>query len=818
MPGPTSAEREATSSSESGEHVIEDDLEAEAAKAKAKAKANAKAGKGKGDDEPLSPRHVKAAAKVLAREAKKILKKHANRIAADPAAQMRDAVAKIEELRGTDDHAALEEQAKRLDELLHRHAGFARKSALRETAENIAIAIIIALGLRSCLYEPFKIPSGSMMPTLRAGDHIFVNKFTYGVQIPFTTTIVGESFGDIERGDVIVFRYPLDETEDFIKRVIGLPGDEIRVVGRQVAIKRAGESQFEVLERERLNQRCYDDAGVKQIANCTLYQETLDGHTYTVRYVLNADERNELSAGKPRVWKVPERHLLVMGDNRNRSHDSLQWTVQVEAVVAEKLLTSKDLRDLTDERLFEMQRAGDEVEDGSLSDPHYDRVSYTASHRSKRHDLGLQVWREPALSAAAVYQTMVARDEGATPTTLTELTGKAPSKQVSAERRAELAERVTAMVTASDDDGRHAVVQLSDPEAVLRMSCGLSICPEPADLGSRLTEVLDRFVGNPQQEARLMLDRSPTATYSSHWSARHNPKDHYWERRFAKGASEPGPELGVRLRAFRTPEDGVELVRDAALAEVSASVETAMQVELEGDTEAEAWVVRRDDAWTYVEVDHSREFAFVLSCGTAVCKSDARITELGQTVHGRVPEAAGDRLRMVDLLGPKDLGGLPETPVAIPELYEYDEVVLEATVRDEAYSFELEAWLQPESGLSSKVAAVRDTIAAGEMSEDDSVAEGGFYGHVADGEGKGHTFVFAVPQTEVVLRVTCRDGLCPNETTARALAQRAATTALDPGFIDEDAERPQPFVPRGNVKGRAERIWLPLSRFWLPIR
>ncbi|MBL4683038.1 MAG: hypothetical protein JKY37_00500, partial [Nannocystaceae bacterium] len=133
-------------------------------------------------ERPLTPRHVRAAAKLLAKEAGKILKKHGGRIAAAPADAMRDCIEKIEALRATEDVAALEQQAKRLDELLHQHASFARKSALRETAENIAIAVIVALGLRSCLYEPFKIPSGSMMPTLRSGDHIFVNKFVYGVQ------------------------------------------------------------------------------------------------------------------------------------------------------------------------------------------------------------------------------------------------------------------------------------------------------------------------------------------------------------------------------------------------------------------------------------------------------------------------------------------------------------------------------------------------------------------------------------------------------------------------------------------------------------
>ncbi len=777
------------------------------------------------DDEPtgdLSPRHVKTAARVLAREARKILKKHSSRLAAAPATAIRECLVKIDALHDGDDVAGLERQAKRLDELLHRHASFARKSALRETGENILIAVVIALGLRSCLYEPFKIPSGSMMPTLRAGDHIFVNKFIYGIQIPFTTTVVGESIGEIERGDVIVFRYPIDETEDFIKRVMGLPGDEIRVVGRQVSVKRAGEAEFTVLPHERLQARCFDNAGVKEIANCTLYEETAGDRTYVVRYVLTPEERNDAGSAKPRTWKVPEGHLLVMGDNRNRSHDSLAWTVQVEALRADRIVTSKDLRDLTSERLFEMQHAGDE-EDGSLSDPHYDRVRYTASHRSEAHDLSLSVWRKPTLSVAAVFETLVSRLDSPRKTTLAALAaGSKPALPADKRQRVDTAaEAVTELRLGKTEHGRTALVALDEPGAVLRLSCGETVCDNDGAFAVRLADVVANFVADPEQEARLLLERPRGASYSSHWSGRHNPKDHIWERRFAKGGTDAGPRAQVRLRAFRDPEEGIELIRDAALFMATAQTPAsdtepapqpaAVGPRIEGAGN-DAWLIDGLDAWTYVAADHTRDFALVVSCGKAVCRNEARAIELANAVTARVPQAASDRRRMVDLLGPKDVGGIPEVPVVPPERYEFDDAQLEATIRDEAYSFELEAWLQPEAGLQSKLAAVRDTV--GGLTQDDSVTDAGYYG-----DADGHTFVFGVPQTDVVMRVTCHDGLCPDKSTAQALAQRAATTALDTTtFVDPDAERPKPFVPRGNVKGRAERIWLPLSRFWLAIR
>ncbi|MEZ4452810.1 MAG: signal peptidase I, partial [Nannocystaceae bacterium] len=207
-----------------------------------------------------SARHVKAAASILRKEARRILRKYVSRIAPQPAEQIRASLAEVERCQEKKDLEGLAVATEELDELLHQHASFARTGALRETGENIAVAVLVALALRSCVYEPFKIPSGSMMPTLRAGDHIFVNKFVYGIQIPLTNTVVGESLGEIKRGDVIVFRYPIDEREDFIKRVIGLPGDTIRVDGIKVSIKRAGEAEFETLKHEKLSEPCHDES------------------------------------------------------------------------------------------------------------------------------------------------------------------------------------------------------------------------------------------------------------------------------------------------------------------------------------------------------------------------------------------------------------------------------------------------------------------------------------------------------------------------------------------------------------------------------
>src|SRR5690606_25173478 len=114
-------------------------------------------------------------------------------------------------------------------------------------------------------------------------------------------------------------RYPIDEREDFIKRVIGLPGDTIRVDGQKVAIRRAGESDFETLKHEKIAEPCRDESGTRTVPRCELFEETLDGRTHVVRYMTGEGLAATRRHGE---WQVPEGHLLVMGDNRNQSHDS----------------------------------------------------------------------------------------------------------------------------------------------------------------------------------------------------------------------------------------------------------------------------------------------------------------------------------------------------------------------------------------------------------------------------------------------------------------------------------------------------------------
>src|SRR5918998_5647505 len=113
-----------------------------------------------------------------------------------------------------------------------------RKSVVREYAESIIIAVVLALVIRTFIVQAFKIPSGSMEDTLLIGDHILVNKMAYGLQIPFSDTKLDffGLLGDPQRGDIIVFPFPRDPSRDFIKRVVGLPGERVEVRNHRVYV------------------------------------------------------------------------------------------------------------------------------------------------------------------------------------------------------------------------------------------------------------------------------------------------------------------------------------------------------------------------------------------------------------------------------------------------------------------------------------------------------------------------------------------------------------------------------------------------------
>jgi signal peptidase I len=752
-----------------------------------------------------SARHVKAAARILQKEARKILRRQQRRIAAEPAEAIRACVAAIDTHRATENIEVLEQEAERLDELLHQHASFARKSALRETLENIGIAVLIALGLRSCFYEPFKIPSGSMMPTLRKGDHIFVNKFVYGVQIPFTTTVIGESIGEIERGEVVVFRYPIDESEDFIKRVMGLPGDEIKVVGRSVSIKRAGEDAFELLERTPLDEPCRDEDNEHVVPGCQLFEERMGDHTYVVRYMATMEEREDLLP-KARTWKVPEGYLLVMGDNRNQSHDSLQWTKKVEAVGADNLLTLKDLRDLTEDKLFTLTRPS---ETEGAGDPGHDHVVYTSNHRSEAHDISLAVWREPPLGARAVFDALAAQVRGGKAQTVADLVqGRAKPEGAERDRILEVGAEIDALVVGRDEDYR-AIAYLEPSQTVLELRCGPRVCKHTGQLASRLTEAIARFEQNHEQDARELLVRPPGIRYTTHWTGRADLRDRFFERRFTTAKGQNHPRQVVRLQVFRNPKQDLDLLESAALLAAQSSKETATALPQLGDR---AWMVEHDPGFVYVNVDEDREMVVVLECGSEVCKGKAAATRLASIVQDRVPNGASDRRKLKDLLTEDDLAGVTEVREGRPDRNPFDRVGFDATVQGKEHSVEVEVWLRPEQGLAARLAALQAEYG---LQPDDSVDGSGL---AAEEDGAFH-FAFPAAASETVVRVRCRTGLCPTRADAVALARRVASKAMDPSnFIDPEAERPRPFVPRGNVKGRAERIWLPPPRFWLPIR
>lgn len=184
------------------------------------------------------------------------------------------------------------------------------KGAWRENIEAIIIAIIIAMFIRTFIIQAFKIPSGSMLETLQIGDQILVNKFIYGVKIPFTDGKTLIPVKNPQKGDIVVFKYPEDPSKDFIKRVMATGGDTLEIINKKIYVN----------------------------------DKLVEGRTYAVYgdstiYPANYPDPHRARRDNLRKTIIPENKLFVMGDNRDNSHDSRFWGfVDLTAVKGEAFI------------------------------------------------------------------------------------------------------------------------------------------------------------------------------------------------------------------------------------------------------------------------------------------------------------------------------------------------------------------------------------------------------------------------------------------------------------------------------------------------
>jgi signal peptidase I len=342
----------------------------------------------------LDPR-VRTEAQTLVREARAALALKRN--LRGKAGELEAAVGEVDAGLTAKDYLRVRRGLPALDALVDELVKRPSKSTTRDYVESIGAAILIALALRAVVLEAFKIPSSSMYPTLEINDHIFVNKFIYGVRIPFTTTKIVE-WRQPKRGEVIVFMQPCEPERDYIKRVVATEGQSVEVRCNVVYID--GKAvDHQLIEGDTCSYNDFDEANQRWYGRgCSRYAERVDGHEYFTFHDSDrpgrdnqlardgslamadpkdfprlearqapscktspdgpmvapnqlqgelGETRHDAGVCEPQLhYVVPPGHVFVMGDNRANSNDSRYWgSVPIENIKGKALFIWLSYRD-----------------------------------------------------------------------------------------------------------------------------------------------------------------------------------------------------------------------------------------------------------------------------------------------------------------------------------------------------------------------------------------------------------------------------------------------------------------------------------------
>ncbi|MBN2801672.1 MAG: signal peptidase I [Deltaproteobacteria bacterium] len=287
------------------------------------------------DSEYNRDRRINSANELI-KNITKAIKKYDNKLSTPKKDELKKIIDSLNEAIGTKKHSDIPKLATELEDTASKHLEFAKKSPGREYFESIGVAVFIAFGLRLFAVEAFKIPSESMVPTLMVGDHIFVGKYMYGIPMPFQHKQIVK-FKNPEYGDVIVFAKPSRAEQglnndvppgelvgaDFIKRVIGLPGDKIEVKESIVYVNDKPIPRCHIGNRTFKSKDPMSGKWVDKTSDLWVEKHGSSSYTIVEDYLFDDAE--------PII--VPQGQLFVMGDNRDRSSDSRYWgTVPVSNV------------------------------------------------------------------------------------------------------------------------------------------------------------------------------------------------------------------------------------------------------------------------------------------------------------------------------------------------------------------------------------------------------------------------------------------------------------------------------------------------------